>query len=100
MERREIKKIPIDEAMQILHNSGIHVSQEETEKILDFLSLLTQLILSECFDDEWIICKLLVSSNLRISSKLYQWKEQIYTSEFLPMSKPTKDILKEIRKND
>lgn len=52
MERREIKKIPIDEAMQILHNNGINVSKEETEKILDFLSLLRELILSECFDDE------------------------------------------------
>lgn len=52
MENRELKKIPIDDAMQILFSSGINVSQEEAEKILDFLSLLTQLILSECFDNE------------------------------------------------
>jgi len=47
-----IKKIPIDEAMKILHDNGINVNKEETEKILDFLSLLTELILSESFDNE------------------------------------------------
>ncbi|HAY3552837.1 hypothetical protein KRE47_07850 [Elizabethkingia meningoseptica] len=52
MERRELKKISIDEVIEILHKSGIIVSKKEAEEILDFLSLLTQLILMECFDNE------------------------------------------------
>ena len=44
MERREIKKIPIDEAMQILHDNGINVSKEEAEKIqLSFFQINNEL---------------------------------------------------------
>ena len=52
MERRVIKRIPIDEVMKILHSNEINVCKEDAEKILDFLSLLTELILSQYFDDE------------------------------------------------
>lgn len=47
---KKIEKIPIEEAMKILKDSGIDVTQEEAEKILDFLCMLTQLILHECFE--------------------------------------------------
>ncbi|MCT3800802.1 hypothetical protein [Elizabethkingia anophelis] len=52
MERKELKKIPIDDAIKILHRHGINVNREEAEKILEFLSLLTHLILVECFDNQ------------------------------------------------
>ena len=35
---------------RILKDSGIDVIQEEAEQILDFLCMLTQLILNECFE--------------------------------------------------
>lgn len=49
---KKIKKIPIEEAMKILKDSGIDVPQEKAEQILDFLCMLTQLILQECFEKD------------------------------------------------
>ncbi len=52
MERKELKKIPIDEAMEILHREGMKASREEAAKMLEFLMFLTELILFECFENE------------------------------------------------
>ncbi|MDR2230187.1 MAG: hypothetical protein LBE39_12035 [Flavobacteriaceae bacterium] len=52
MERKELKKIPVDDVIKILHKHGIDVDREEAKSILDFLALLTQFILLECFDNQ------------------------------------------------
>ena len=36
MERKELKKIPIDDVIKILHKHGIDIDREEAERILDF----------------------------------------------------------------
>lgn len=45
MGRKELKKITIDEAMEILHREGMEVSREDVAKMLEFLMFLTKLIL-------------------------------------------------------
>ncbi|WP_165698376.1 hypothetical protein [Elizabethkingia anophelis] len=51
-ERREIERIPIGEAMELLRKGGIDVGQEEAELIMEFLYRLTMIVISECFDIE------------------------------------------------
>ena len=54
-ERKEIEKIPIEEAMELLRKSGIEVGQEEAELIMEFLYNFTMILIRECFDVEWFI---------------------------------------------
>ena len=54
-ERKEIDKIPIEEAMELLREAGIDVEQEKAELIMEFLYNLTMIIIRECFDSEWFI---------------------------------------------
>lgn len=49
---KEIEKIPIEEAMEMLKEVGINVNQKEAELIMDFLSTLTRSILEECFEKD------------------------------------------------
>ncbi|HCZ8395752.1 hypothetical protein [Elizabethkingia anophelis] len=51
-ERREIERIPIGEAMELLRKGGIDVGQEEAELNMEFLYRLTMIVISECFDIE------------------------------------------------
>lgn len=51
-ERKEIDKIPIEEAMELLREVGIDVKQEKAELIMEFLYNLTMIIIRECFDTE------------------------------------------------
>lgn len=51
-ENREIEKIPIGEAMELLRKEGIDVSEEEAELIMEFLYNLTMIVIRECFDVE------------------------------------------------
>lgn len=51
-ERKEIEKIPIEEAMKLLREGGIDVRQEEAELIMEFLYNLTMIVIRECFDVE------------------------------------------------
>lgn len=51
-ERKEIEKIPIEEAMELLREVGIDVEQETAELIMEFLYNLTMIIIRECFDTE------------------------------------------------
>jgi hypothetical protein len=47
MEKIEVIGIPIEEAMKILRKAGLDVSRDETEKIMEFLCNLTQLVLEK-----------------------------------------------------
>ncbi|WP_034728341.1 hypothetical protein [Chryseobacterium sp. JM1] len=47
-----IKKMPIEEAMEMLHKAGIDVSEEEAEEIMEFLYMLTQITLKEFFSPD------------------------------------------------
>ncbi len=49
-ERKEIERIPIGEAMELLRENGIDVGQEEAELIMEFLYNLTMIVIRECFD--------------------------------------------------
>lgn len=51
-ERKEIEKIPIEEAMKLLKENGIDVEQKEAELIMEFLYNLTMIVIRECFDVE------------------------------------------------
>ena len=51
-EMKSIKRIPIDEAMELLCEHGIIVSQEEAELIMEFIYTITYLTIIECFDIE------------------------------------------------
>ena len=51
-ERKEIDKIPIEEAMELLRKCGMDVEREQAEQIMDFLYNLTMIIIQECFDTE------------------------------------------------
>lgn len=51
-ERKEIEKIAIEEAMELLREVGIDVEQEKAELIMEFLYNLTMIIIRECFDTE------------------------------------------------
>ncbi len=50
--RKEIKRIPIEEAMELLATHDIVVSQEEAELIMEFIYIITYLVIIECFDIE------------------------------------------------
>jgi len=49
-ERKEIDKIPIEEAIDLLRKGGIDVGREEAELIMEFLYNLTMILIRECFD--------------------------------------------------
>lgn len=51
-ESKEIKRIPVEEAMELLHQGGIEVGQEEAELIMEFLYNYTMIIIRECFENE------------------------------------------------
>lgn len=51
-ERKEITKIPIEEAMELLRKGGIEVAQEEAELIMEFLYNFMMILIEECFDIE------------------------------------------------
>jgi len=51
-DRKEIEKIPIDEAMELLRKEGIQVGEDEAELIMEFLYNLTMIVIRECFDNE------------------------------------------------
>ena len=51
-ERKEIEKIPIEEAIELLRKGGIDVEQEDAELIMNFLYNLTVIVIRECFDVE------------------------------------------------
>ena len=51
-ERKEIDKMPIEEAMELLRENGIDVEQKEAELIMEFLYNFTMVIIRECFDTE------------------------------------------------
>ncbi|UKB78552.1 hypothetical protein [Chryseobacterium sp. MEBOG07] len=44
-----IKEIPLEKAMELLHNAGIEVEMDEAEEIMAFLYLLTKITLKEFF---------------------------------------------------
>jgi hypothetical protein len=44
-----IKEIPLEKAMDLLHNAGIEVEKDEAEEIMAFLYLLTKITLKEFF---------------------------------------------------
>jgi hypothetical protein len=46
---KEIEKIPLDEAMEMLKEVGINVNQEDAELIMEFLYNLVGIIIRECF---------------------------------------------------
>ncbi|MNK59946.1 hypothetical protein D3C87_790690 [compost metagenome] len=43
----DIKKIPVDKALKILHDNRIIVNEEELDEILEFLYLLARITLKE-----------------------------------------------------
>ena len=52
MEKKELKKIPIEEAMEFFRNEGIEIGREETEQVMEFLNKLAIIVIKECFDVE------------------------------------------------
>lgn len=48
--KKEINKIPIEEAKKMLQKEGIEVTQEEAELIMEFLYNLTRIVIRECFE--------------------------------------------------
>lgn len=46
---KEIEKIPIEEAIEMLKEVGINVNQEDVELIMEFLYNLVGIIIRECF---------------------------------------------------
>jgi len=46
---KEIEKIPIEEAMEMLKEIGINVNQEHAELIMEFLYNLVEITIRECF---------------------------------------------------
>lgn len=52
MEKKELKKIPIEEAMEFFRKEGMEVDREETELVMEFLNNLTMIVIRECFDVE------------------------------------------------
>jgi len=51
-ENREIDRIPLEEAMELLRQSGIDVGEEKAELIMEFLYNLTMIVIREYFDTE------------------------------------------------
>ena len=54
-ENKEIDRIPLEEAMELLRQSGIDVGEEKAELIMEFLYNLTMIVIREYFDTEWFI---------------------------------------------
>ena len=52
MEKKELKKIPIEEAMAFFRKEGMEMDREETELVMEFLNKLTMIVIRECFDVE------------------------------------------------
>lgn len=46
---KEIEKITIEEAMEMLKEVGINVNQEDAELIMQFLNNLVKITIRECF---------------------------------------------------
>lgn len=46
---KEIEKIPIEEAMEMLKEVGINVNQEDAELIMQFLYNLVKITIRKCF---------------------------------------------------
>lgn len=49
---KEIKKIPIEEVMEFFKSEGMEVTQEEVEKIMEFLYSLTLIVIKKYFDND------------------------------------------------
>lgn len=52
MEKRELKKIPIEEAMEFFRKEGMEIDREEVELVMEFLNTLAMIVIRECFDVE------------------------------------------------
>lgn len=52
MEKKELKKIPIEEAMEFFRKEGMDMDREEAELVMEFLNNLTMIVIRECFDIE------------------------------------------------
>jgi len=50
MEKRELKKIPIDEAIEFFRKEGMEMSREETELVMEFIYNMTLIVFREYFD--------------------------------------------------
>ena len=50
MEKRELKKIPIDEAIEFFRKEGMEMSKEETELVMEFIYNMTLIVFREYFD--------------------------------------------------
>ncbi|MEI5985120.1 MULTISPECIES: hypothetical protein [Sphingobacterium] len=48
---KEIEKIPLDEAMEMLKEVGVNVNPEDAELIMEFLYNLVEIIIRECFSE-------------------------------------------------
>lgn len=48
---KEIEKIPIEQAMKMLKEGGMNVSQEEVEMIMGFLYNLAEITIRKCFSE-------------------------------------------------
>ncbi|SEQ98990.1 hypothetical protein [Epilithonimonas lactis] len=49
---KQIKKIPIEEVMEFFNSEGMEVTQEEAEKIMEFLYSLTLIVIKKYFDND------------------------------------------------
>lgn len=52
MEKKELKKIPIEEVMDFFRKEGMEMDREEAELVMGFLNNLTMIVIRECFDVE------------------------------------------------
>ena len=52
MEKKELKKIPIEEAMEFFRKEGMEMDREEVELVMAFLNNLTMIVIREYFDTE------------------------------------------------
>lgn len=50
MEKRELKRIPIDEAIEFFRKEGMEMSREETELVMEFIYNMTMIVFREYFD--------------------------------------------------
>lgn len=50
MEKRELKKIPIEEAIEFFRKEGMEMSREETELVMEFIYNMTMIVFCEYFD--------------------------------------------------
>ncbi|MEL1240406.1 hypothetical protein [Flavobacterium flavipallidum] len=52
MEKKELKKIPIEEAMEFFRKEGMEMDKEEAVLVMEFLNNLVLIVIQECFDLE------------------------------------------------